>query len=386
MPDISFDNSDVSANLLDYATPTGFRNGTVFRYELLTGTTITNLVDGTEYFLRRVSSTTMSIHLTEAEAISDTSSIAIVDGGAGTFRLTQVGVGISAAMWAHWHDGYVGDGTGGAGLTFQSNGNAGFTSKATPGSVNDVVTDGVNDTPNLTNESRPATFYQFGYIKAESITPSGEAISALRHVQDWSLCTGWTVGNSIVIPHPFGVAFDEYNGQIFVRDPAVPNKLYNVTGIEYYLGTSADYFGQRLNGIDGDLYNCYLQIGSFGATAPRYMKDDGTFEVISTSWEYEVILIKPNLITTTFDMVNRVYEIADGVDVTYNFPDANSIVGEITIKRRGSGAGKVLFTAQSGQTIDGNVPGTYELEYTVKDVLTVFSYAGNWEIKIYSLV
>ncbi len=156
IPDIVFVNTAVSSNLLTYSTPSGFRDGTIFRYELLTGTTITNLSSGTEYYLRRVSSTTLSIHTTEANAISNTSPIAIADGGTGTFRLTQEGVGITHAIEDHRQDMYnIEIADTGSGLVV-------FTPVSNPPQFT-LGVDGV--TANVSNETRASAFYEFKYIK-----------------------------------------------------------------------------------------------------------------------------------------------------------------------------------------------------------------------------
>ena len=78
----------------------------------------------------------------------------------------------------------------------------------------------------------------------------------------WTICTAWTLGNSITINHGMNTIFDQLEGQIYIRDPAVPGKIYNVTDFDFYTVTM---YGERLNGIDGDLDNCYLQIASTSA-------------------------------------------------------------------------------------------------------------------------
>ncbi len=83
---------------------------------------------------------------------------------------------------------------------------------------------------------------------------------------------------------------------------------------------------------------------------------------------------------------HTVYNIADASDVNVTLPDAFLTIVERTYKRTGAGAGKVLFATTSGQTIDGNVPTTYELQNAVKDIFTVFPNGGNWFIKIYDLI
>lgn len=166
VPDIGFINTDVSGALLNYDTPTGFRNGTIFVYELLTGTTITNLVSGTLYYLRRVSANTLSVHPTEADAIADTGAIAIADGGAGTFRLTQEGISLKDAMKSHWHKNWGSTGALNNGkYTYGGN----QTALHTVGTVGDPTDDGVNGPVNPTNETRPSTYYEFKYIRIQSI-------------------------------------------------------------------------------------------------------------------------------------------------------------------------------------------------------------------------
>ena len=175
IPDISFTESSVSSNLLTYSTPTGFRGGTVFRYEILTGTTIVNLVDGTEYFLRRVSSTTVSIHTTEANAIANTSPIAI-SGGSGTFRLTQEGISLDDRFQG-WQSKIVSGVTTYYGVG-RAPGNTNSGGALAGHIVSDYVNvaqgsplmiqagdDGTNGTPRTTNETRPRTFYEFSYIR-----------------------------------------------------------------------------------------------------------------------------------------------------------------------------------------------------------------------------
>jgi len=104
-------------------------------------------------------------------------------------------------------------------------------------------------------------------------------------VIDWSSTSTWTAGASITINHDMGVEFDKYIGQIFVRDDTVPDKIYNVTNLDFL---SSTMYGQRLNGIDGDLNSCYLQIYE---TSADYISDAGGVIAIPTSgWSYKVVL------------------------------------------------------------------------------------------------
>jgi len=85
-----------------------------------------------------------------------------------------------------------------------------------------------------------------------------------------------------------------------------------------------------------------------------------------------------NRIVPSYD----VYTITTGSNQVHALPDATLDVGEQTIKRYGAGSGKVTFTTESGQTIEGISASTWELEAIGKIVL--FPSGGNWEVKIYS--
>jgi len=105
----------------------------------------------------------------------------------------------------------------------------------------------------------------------------------------WSSTSTWTSGASIIINHGLTATFDELFGFIFIRDDSATGKIYNVTNFEWW--ASGTYlYGSRLQGIDGDSANCYLQIGS---TGPRYMTDAGrTAPVPVTAWTYKVVMYK----------------------------------------------------------------------------------------------
>ena len=359
IPDISFTETDISGNALNYSVPTGFRDGTIFRYELLTGTTVVNLVDGTEYYLKR-NGAALEVYATEADAIAGTSQI-LISGGSGTFKFTQSGVAIDDALEEHRHL-YARNSSSTSSIE-------GLASAINANETTGIAIKNVADA-NVSNETRGTTFYEFAYIKAESVLSNGETLSAQRYVQDWSLCTAWTGGNSIVIAHPFNTAFDEYSGQVFVRDPLVPNKIYNATDTEKSI--SGVQRGQRLNGIDSDLDNCYLQIAQ---TSGLYTLDDGTGGVVPTTWEYKIVFIKPTLVAQVVD-APVVVNIADAVDVTRTLPDAVGYIGDYIIKRTGAGTGVVNINTVNSQTIDGLAPTEFELRGDVSIVL--FASGGNW--------
>lgn len=118
-----------------------------------------------------------------------------------------------------------------------------------------------------------------------SLAPNPSSIE--KYPGAWTICTALVGGASITINHALGVAFDELVGRIFFRDPAVPGKIYNGTDLEFFV--SPFTYGQRLNGINNDLNNCYLQIQEID---PYYMNDSGLVTVVPTTWNYKVVLYK----------------------------------------------------------------------------------------------
>jgi hypothetical protein len=158
IPDVEFDETDISGNALQISFPTGFRDGTIFLYEVLTGTTITNLVDGTLYYMKR-NGATLEFYPTEADAIAGTSQI-LPSGGSGTFRLTQEGIAIDNALEEHGHDFSRNN-------TENVDSGAAFSVYGSPSDSPNHVLEVIN--ANVSNETRPQTFYEFDYIKAKYI-------------------------------------------------------------------------------------------------------------------------------------------------------------------------------------------------------------------------
>ena len=77
--------------------------------------------------------------------------------------------------------------------------------------------------------------------------------------------------------------------------------------------------------------------------------------------------------------VYSVHNITTATDEIYALPTAVGSLTEYVIKRRGAGTGKVLFSTQSAQTIDGLAANQFELRGEVE--ITLFPSGGNWEQK-----
>lgn len=76
-----------------------------------------------------------------------------------------------------------------------------------------------------------------------------------------------------------------------------------------------------------------------------------------------------------------VNEISDGTNVVIALPDATKTYAEQIIKRRGSGSGKVTFTTESGQTIEGLVASAWELKN--EGIIVLAPLNGNYEVLIF---
>jgi len=105
----------------------------------------------------------------------------------------------------------------------------------------------------------------------------------------WLSTSTWTPGALIGINHGLYTDFTEYKSQVFIRNPAVPDTYYDVTDHEIYLSGN---YGQKLQGIDGDLDNCSLKIFSSNS---NYVNSAGTFSLIPTTWEYKVVIVRKDL-------------------------------------------------------------------------------------------
>jgi len=349
-------------------------DGVPIRLELISGSLPGGLSADTVYYIRFKTTPDIELYDTEANAINTSGTTGRIDltDAVGTFVLSQEGIVYDDTSHGHKHTIAVYGRIASTDQLSTSNQDFGPTVKSTSSPVED---DFNNGDPRISNETHGREQIMYAYIKAEHVTTSGEPVSALRYVQDWSLCTAWTGGNSITIPHPFGVAFDEYEGQIFVRDPAVPGKIYNA---DHWIYAVSD-IGQLLNGIDGDLDNCYLQVAS---SSGRHIQDSGIGSTVPTNWEYKVVLTKPNLVATFADTsFRKVYDISDGTDVTHTLPDASTQLTEQIIKRRGAGAGQVTVTPVLSQKIYWEGEELSTLVMGANSTLVLFPSGGNWEVK-----
>lgn len=138
------------------------------------------------------------------------------------------------------------------------------------------------------NDETFTTAYAAGQYIVMGAEPNSGIISKFSGT--WSSTSTWTTGASITINHALNTSFDNLFGFIFLRQDSAPNKIYNATDMEV---DAAGVSGQRLNGIDADLNNCFLQIGSRAGNFGRYLNDSGnTIQVPTSGWTYKVVMYK----------------------------------------------------------------------------------------------
>lgn len=136
------------------------RDGSKFTFNVVSGTAPSPLNDGDTVYVAFLSASG-EIHLstTEQGAIDLSSIINFTDSGSGTFRLTQEGIAVGHAVEEHGHEQYSGNlGIHGGGPDRL------LSSTANPNSrANDANRNVLN--ANVSNETRPTTHYEFGYVR-----------------------------------------------------------------------------------------------------------------------------------------------------------------------------------------------------------------------------
>ena len=93
---IAFNDANVTSNVISLAGKnTFFNTGDAVKYSVVTGTTVTNLVDGTLYYVRALSADTIALYDTQIHAITTgatTGRLGVADPGTGTYTLQRIGV------------------------------------------------------------------------------------------------------------------------------------------------------------------------------------------------------------------------------------------------------------------------------------------------------
>jgi len=391
LPDLSYASTDRSSNALINVTHHISRNGTPIK--IIGDDVPAPLVSGTVYYVVVNSATSISFATTETNAIAGTV-ITLTDAGSGTFRLTQEGVQVDDAFQGHWHDFYFHTGPSEGGSAYNNIASTTADSKG-PGKYNVriPITDGVNGTPRTSNETRPVTTYEFGYIKSEMITPAGEPVSALRYDTGWVANSDWS--NFIVdIVHNLNANMSDLMVKVLLSTDGTDANSFTVdTGMYNAYTAGADRaMGYTL--YQTDLNTINLQGGANYFV--RLFKGTGTgIPIASNPYYYKVVVTKPNLISTVsvppvrsvtsnYTLAaqdSEIIEVTTGAsDVTITLPDLATSRGKVKrIYKVDDGAGQVIIARAGSDTITR--AGLTQVTLTSKgDFWGLRALTGKWEL------
>ena len=379
---------DISVSGTTATLPTGFRNGTLFLVK-----SGTDQAAGTELFLRRTGVSTVTYHSSEAGAIANTGAITVT----GVGILTQEGIYLDDAMKG-WQAGGL-DVTNKFGFLagngylsqaiIQTNHSLPYFSTTGQGSAAKItaVSDTVNGPVNPTNETRPKTSITFGYIKAEHVTTSGEPISALRYDTGWINRSDWTnvhLGSDITkntdsnVTHGLSANLSDLIVDVLVStdgtsEATLEANSFSVGGIA--AGTSQGR-GYEVRQVDTN--NLEIQTGNAGM---YFLDTNGNGAGIDTeSWFYKVVVTKPNLVATAFDVSNmpKTYDLTSA-DVTVTLPAISGVLQTKSIYWTNGGTYKLSLS--SSETVGGLAALTWEGEGEGHMLLE--SDGTNWQVREY---
>lgn len=349
------------------------RSGEPFCLKVVSGTLPTGLTETCYFVDFTTSAGVITLHPTEKDAIDKTNRVTFTDAGSGEFVLTQEGIQIDDSFQGHWHnyeaerkDVQVGVDQGNDDLSDPTPG-TNFTSRVT-----DAISDSINGTPRISNESRPTTNYLYGYIKAESVTPAGEPVSALKYDTGWVANSDWTA-NNFTISHDLSSELSELNIKVLFSSDGTDNNAKFPIGMAIRDAGSNEQVSLVLTKID--INSIKLSTGASGVRIGIGDGTGGSVLLSAQSYYYRVVIEKPQL-TATFGYtpIRKTITINDANDVPYPLPDANNFYTEVIVKRKGAGTGQVLFTTIGSQTVPVEGLGG-------ESTVILYPESGNWEIK-----
>lgn len=359
IPDITnpvFDEAGGNLRGFSSTIPSDYRFGTPFKFVVISGTPPTGVVSGSVYFLRYFASGYFYLYPTEADAVAGTNPIAYTDSGSGTFRLTQEGVEIGDALRDWSVDITSGGNANNIASRISGEKTGGTGTIATEFKMSALDADNSLLTSSWSNETRPVTHYEFGYIKAEKGLPAGEPVSALRRDSGWILNSDWTA-NILTYNHGLPNSLDELHTEVFLSSDG-GDTIYKL--IDSNSSTSAVY---GLTLYSDTLGSVSLRTGTSGIT---FIGIDGTPVILSGgAWYYKVVVTKP-------EISGKVYEkVASHISITSDYTyrglaqtvNADMASGTVTIeagleigtrfkvRKVNSGAGTITIARSGSETI-----------------------------------
>lgn len=304
---------------------------------------------GTTYYARLVNSNqSIEFYDTAAHAIDDsgtTGRVTITSTGTGPHYIHNAGVRLDDAFQGHEH--YVGhaDNTDSSYAGYDSANSSGGEDRDTK----EIVADGTNGTPRTTNETRPDTILLYAYIKASHVTPTGEAVSALRSTTGWVSNSDWTA-KELPFTHNLNAGLSDLIVKIFISSDGTDANAIEVHDYNIIYDLASPQNLSEVNGIT--LYCTGQNSVSFytGQDGVRYHLTNGASILLSNqTYYYKIVVYKPNILANYTGSRNTVISIADATDQTVAIPSASSIDYPIFIKRVGSGSGVVNLSFQAGE-------------------------------------
>jgi len=385
IPDIELDAGDVNLGSNYFVKPLSsafdnLRDGTLFKFvgSATMPTTTPQIVLDETYYVR-LGSVGVFVFTNEADAIANTNRITIdVDNGSGIFRLTQEGIAIDDAFQGFGiptasNDASVPNRLDAAGTTDPNTFDA------------DSLVDGGYGTPRISNETRPVTNYVFKYIKAESVTPSGEVISALRYDTGALNKTAWE-NQQFSIPHNLNAHIEEILIKVFLSLDGVDGSWFEVQNT-----TRADVNAVTADTAEGttayetDLNTIYIQTGADGV---RYINNiTGGLSIFDASDDryIRVVIIKPNLVTTVFDVsaLPKTYDISSS-DIEIVLPEISGVLQTKDIFwTDGDGSNKITITPSGSAKLDFGDALLDDVDGDGTGHISISSDGTNWKVKEY---
>lgn len=353
---------------------------TPIRFKVVDGvlpTTTPQVEEGTTYYIARANNATfeVSMYTTEGEAVLQTGRIAITATTTGTFKLTQEGVSLEDAFQGHLHPKDISTAPGSE-STFAQGGP--FAGPSDENYEEEPIAFEGNGDPRSINETRPVTNILFAYMKAEHVTSSGEPVSALIWKSGWISNDSWT--NAYLV-HDTDLDFEDGSDlhiELWFKDPANPSRITKPYTLNKHNTDGA--LGIRvypeLNRVMLSSYSTGFYITSPISSNPLLLT--------TQTYEYNLVVSKPNLINTVFDVgnISPTYELTSA-NVIKTLPEINGVSQILTwYWENGDGTYKVTPSVTDGATINGRPAADWIGEG--KGHMTVESDGvSNWRVREY---
>ena len=357
-PDLSFDDTDIATNQITITNHKYNRSGIPVLYKE-GSSSLTGLTDNTVYYIVRVDVDTISLALSEDNAIAG-SVITLTPGSATGHGLINAGLGSMFTLQGHKHNfsdagsptatrlsAWVSGSTHYPAVTFTAgpiNGN--YTGRYFDETAN-VTSHSNYGSISQSNETRPDIVHEYWYVKAAYTSASGEPVSALRYDTGWIQQTATWTNAEFAINHNLNSDLSDLIIKFFVSSDGTEANAINMGYGAYDRASGTDgnygfsYFQDSLNQF-------HIQIGNSGLL---YIDDStGALSGIAEQdWYYKVIVYKPEILANYTGSRLTVINIDDSNDVTVNIPSAQLINYPITIGKTGAGNGNVLLNFETNE-------------------------------------